>query len=57
MSLLSFYQQKTTKKLSKPHSKGFERSLHWNEYKTKSGMKNTANEYRSLDIFSNQTLL
>ena len=33
-------------KLSKFLSKGFERSAYWNEYKTKSENKNTANEYR-----------
>ena len=27
-------------------TKGFERSIYWNEYKTKSGNKNTTNEYR-----------
>ena len=32
------------KKLSKLLSKGFERSVYWNEYKTKSENKNTANE-------------
>ena len=31
-------------KLSKLLSKGFERSDYWNEYKTKSENKNTANE-------------
>ena len=33
-------------KLSKLLSKGFERSVYWNEYKTKSEIKNTTNEYR-----------
>ena len=33
-------------KLSKFLSKEFERSVYWNEYKTKSEKKNTANEYR-----------
>ena len=33
-------------KLSKLLGKGFERSVKWNEYKTKSENKNTANEYR-----------
>ena len=36
-------------RLSKPSkllSKGFESSVYWNEYKTKSENKNTANEYR-----------
>ena len=33
-------------KLSKPLSKGFERSVYWNEYKTKSEDKNMTNEFR-----------
>ena len=33
-------------KLSKLFSKGFERSVYWNECRTKSENKNTANEYR-----------
>ena len=33
-------------KLSKLLSKEFGRSVYWNEYKTKSENKNTANEYR-----------
>ena len=33
-------------KLSKILSKGFERSVYWNEYKTKSENENTTNEYR-----------
>ena len=33
-------------KLSKLLSKGFERSVYWNEYKPKSENKNTANEFR-----------
>ena len=37
---------KDNQKLSKLLSKGFERSVYWNEYKTKSENKNTANEYR-----------
>ena len=36
------------KKLSKLLSKGFERSVYWNEYKTKSEHKNTTNECRYL---------
>ena len=32
--------------LSKLHSKGFERLVYWNEYKTKTENKNTKNEYR-----------
>ena len=34
------------KKLSKLLSKGFERSVYWNEYKTKSDNKNTTKEFR-----------
>ena len=37
---------KDNKKLSKLHSKGFERSVYWNEYKTESENKNTTSEYR-----------
>ena len=37
---------KDNQKLSKLLSKGFERSVYWNEYKTKSENKNTTNEYR-----------
>ena len=33
-------------KLSKLLSKGFERSVYWNEYKTKSKNKNKTNEFR-----------
>ena len=33
-------------KLSNFLSKGFERSVYWNEYQTKRGNKNTTNEYR-----------
>ena len=35
------------KKLSKCPSKAFERSVYWNEYKTKSESKNTTNGYKS----------
>ena len=38
---------KDNQKLSRFLSKGFERSVYWNEYETKSENKNTANEYRS----------
>ena len=34
------------KKLSELLSKGFERSVYWNEYKTKSENKNTTYEFR-----------
>ena len=37
---------KDNEKLSKLLSKGFERSLYWNEYKTKSEDKNTTNQFR-----------
>ena len=37
---------KRNQKLSKLFSKGFERSVYWNEYQTKSENKNTKNEYR-----------
>ena len=37
---------KDNQKLSKRLSKGFERSVYWSEYKTKSVNKNTTNEYR-----------
>ena len=43
-SLLSLYQQKTTEDYQ--NFKGFERSVFWNENKTKSENKNTTNEYR-----------
>ena len=36
---------KDNQKLSKLLSKGFERSVYWNEFKTKSENKNTINEY------------
>ena len=35
-----------SQKLSKRLSKGFERSVYWNEYKTKSDNKSTTNEFR-----------
>ena len=35
-------------KLSKFLSKSFERSVYWNEYKTKSENKNTAKEYQQI---------
>ena len=37
---------KDNQKLSKILSKGFERPISWNEYKTKSENKNTKNEYK-----------
>ena len=44
MLLSSLYQQETIK--FKLLSKGFERSVYWNEYKTKTENKNMTNEYR-----------
>ena len=37
---------KDNQKVSKLLSKGFERSVYWNEYKTKSDNKNTTNKFR-----------
>ena len=37
---------KDNQKLSNTFSKIFERSVYWNEYKTKSENKNTTNKYR-----------
>ena len=37
---------KDNKKLSKLLRKGFERSVYWNEYKTRSENKNMTSEYR-----------
>ena len=37
---------RNNQKLSKPLSKGFERSVYLNEYETKSNNKNTRNEFR-----------
>ena len=37
---------KGNQKLTKPFSKLSERSVYWNEYKTKSENENTTNEYR-----------
>ena len=37
---------KRNQKLSKLFKKGFERSVYWNEYKTKSENYNMTNEYR-----------
>ena len=42
MTIKSQRQSKTIKLLTK----GFQRSVYWNEYKTKSEMKNRTNEYR-----------
>ena len=41
-------------KLSKLLSKGFERSVYWNEYKTKNGNKV---RQMNMDVFWNQILL
>ena len=37
---------RNNQKLTKILRKGFERSVHWNEYRIKNENKNTANEYR-----------
>ena len=42
---------KDNQKLSKVLRKGFERSVYWNEYKTKSENKNTTNEDRVNRLF------
>ena len=44
---------KVNQKLSKLLRKGFERTVHWNEYKIRSEIKDTTNEYRH---FLNQIL-
>ena len=46
MLILITLSSRDNQKLSKLLSKGFERSVYWNEYKTKSENKNTTNEYR-----------
>ena len=38
--------EKASQKLSKRFSKWFGRSVYWNEYKTKSEIKDTTNEYK-----------
>ena len=38
--------ERDNQRLSELLSKGFERSVYWNEYKTKWGNKNTTNKYR-----------
>ena len=48
----SHFISKRNGKLLKLLSKGFKRSLHWNEYKAKSKMKHMTNKYR---YFTNQT--
>ena len=42
----SYVSAKDNQKLSKLRSNGFERSICWNEDKTKSNDKNTANEFK-----------
>ena len=42
---------KDNQKLSKLISIGFERSVYWNRWKTKSENKNTTNEYRKFEMF------
>ena len=46
--LLFVYHQKESQRLSKRLIKGFERSVYWNEYKSKSENKNMTNKYRYL---------
>ena len=41
-----YVSARDNQKLSKLHSKGFERSICWNEDKTKSDNKNTTNEFK-----------
>ena len=41
-----YVSARDNQKLSKLHSKGFERSICWNEDKTKRDNKNTANEFK-----------
>ena len=48
------FSARGNQKLSKLFSKRFERSVYWNEYKTKSENKN---KQMNIDIFSNQILL
>ena len=43
---------KDNQKLSKLLSKECDRSVYWNEYKTKSEIKNTTNEYRYFLVFN-----
>ena len=45
MSLVATLSPKDNQKLSKLLSKGFERSVYWNEYESKSDNKNTTSEY------------
>ena len=45
MFLLSLYQPESGK-IIKTLRIGFEKSVHWNKYKTKSENKNITNEYR-----------
>ena len=46
MCSCSNFISKRQSKIIKLLSKGFERSVYWNEYKIKSDYKNTTNEYR-----------
>ena len=48
------FSTRDNQKLSKLLTKEFERSVFWNEYKTKSDNKSTTNEYR---FFLTQILL
>ena len=44
--IFTFKKKKKKKKLSKFLSKRLERSIYWNEHKTKKKNKNSANNYR-----------
>ena len=46
MLILITLSSRDNQKLSKLLSKGFERSVYWNEYKTKSENKNLSDKYR-----------
>ena len=51
--LSSLYQQKAIEKFPKLLSKGFERSVYWNKYKTKMEIRM---QHRNIDVFLKQTL-
>ena len=58
MSLWLLLLTKDNQKLSKDLSKWFERSVYWNEYKTKSDLEKWEwVRQRSIDIFSNRTFV
>ena len=53
---LRHFISKRQSKTIKPFCKRFERSVYWNEHKTKSENKDTENKDTSIDVFSNQML-